>query len=269
MIVQALKSIKKKYKTHKAKSVLYKDKEDSYEGAFVVNESCKSDAQQEEWLIESGASKHMTWNKESLQNYQEFSEPQTVKLGDGRVVEALGLGNITMKMSFRVSDGKDVTMYDVLYVPKLSMNLFSVGAAAKKGNTVKFKRTHCYIRGKNGALHGMGTQRSDGLYQLDIEGNCTTCHGASTASVPTSMWHQRLGHTTNLKKVKNLVKVFDTIFTNEEEDIFCEACVEGKLSRKPYKSVGEIRSKRKLQLVHSDVCGPFQTESLGGKKYFH
>ncbi|XP_039457862.1 dynamin-3 isoform X2 [Oreochromis aureus] len=111
----------------------------------------------------------MTWNKEALQNYQEFSEPQTVKLGDGRVVEALGLGNITMKMSFRVSDGKDVTMFDVLYVPKLSMNLFSVGAAAKKGNTVKFKRTHCYIRGKNGALHGMGTQRSDGLYQLDIE----------------------------------------------------------------------------------------------------
>lgn len=80
------------------------------------------------------------------------------------------------------------------------------------------------------------------------------------------MWHQRLGHTTNLKKVKNLVK--GVSFTNEEEDIFCEACVEGKLSRKPYKSVGEIRTKPKLQLVHSDVCGPFQTESLGGKKYF-
>lgn len=68
-------SIKKKYKTHKAKSVLYKDKEDSYEGAFVVNESCKSDAQQEEWLIDSGASKHMTWNKEAGQKGSESSFP--------------------------------------------------------------------------------------------------------------------------------------------------------------------------------------------------
>ena len=33
-------------------------------------------------------------------------------------------------------------------------------------------------------------------------------------------------------------------------------------------SVGEIRSTRRLQLVHSDMCGPMQTESIGGHKYF-
>ena len=38
--------------------------------------------------------------------------------------------------------------------------------------------------------------------------------------------------------------------------------------RKPFKTVGEIRSKRKLQLVHSDVCGPMPKDSLGGNKYF-
>ena len=49
---------------------------------------------------------------------------------------------------------------------------------------------------------------------------------------------------------------------------FCESCVEGKMQRKPIKPVGEIRSKRKLQCVHSDVCGPMPTESIGGRKYF-
>ena len=49
---------------------------------------------------------------------------------------------------------------------------------------------------------------------------------------------------------------------------FCEGCVNGKMHRKPFKSVGEIRSKFKLQLVHSDVCGPMQTVSNGGHKYF-
>ena len=40
------------------------------------------------------------------------------------------------------------------------------------------------------------------------------------------------------------------------------------MHRKPFKSVGDIRSTRKLQLVHSDVCGPMQTRSSGGQNYF-
>ena len=49
---------------------------------------------------------------------------------------------------------------------------------------------------------------------------------------------------------------------------FCEACIAGKIKRQPFKSVGEIRSKRKLQLIHSDVCGPMPAESIGGNAYF-
>ncbi|KAL7372232.1 hypothetical protein ABVT39_012552 [Epinephelus coioides] len=257
---------KKKNKTHKAKSMMCEDAEDSSESAFVVKETNQNEMSQTEWLIDSGASKHMTCHKECLQDYQHFSEPQSVKLGDGRVVDALGLGNIKLRMTFKVSDVKTVTMYDVLYVPKLSENLFSVGAGTRKGNTVQFKESHCYIRGKDGSLQGMGTQRSDGLYQLDIEGSLPVCHGASSASVAASLWHQRQDHTSKLKEIKNLVNGVD--FTAEKEVPFCEACVEGKLARKPHKQVGDIRSKRKFQLIHSDVCAPMQTESIGGAKYF-
>ena len=49
---------------------------------------------------------------------------------------------------------------------------------------------------------------------------------------------------------------------------FCEKCVERKMSRKTFKSVGEIRSTRRLQRVHSDVCGPMPTGSIGGRRYF-
>ena len=44
--------------------------------------------------------------------------------------------------------------------------------------------------------------------------------------------------------------------------------MEGKLTKKPYKSIGGILSKRKMQLIHIDVCGPMQTESICGAKYF-
>ncbi len=112
----------------------------------------------------------------------------------------------------------------------------------------------------------MGTQKADGLYQLDVEGSASVCHGASSALVPASLWHQRLGHTTKLKELKDLVNRVD--FSAEKEVPFCEGCLEVKLSRKPYKPVGKIRSKCKLQLIHSDVCGPMQAESIGGAKYF-
>lgn len=57
-------------------------------------------------------------------------------------------------------------------------------------------------------------------------------------------------------------------FSAEKEVSFCEGCVEGKLAKKPFKSIREIRSKRKMQLIYSDVCGPMQTESISGAKYF-
>ena len=111
--------------------------DDSSESAFVTKEANPTESpQQEGWIVDSGASKHMTCDKEILQDYQQFSKAQSVKLGDGRVVEALGLGSVKMRMTFKLSNVKTVTMYDVLYVPKLSGNLFSVGAAVKKGNTV-------------------------------------------------------------------------------------------------------------------------------------
>ena len=49
---------------------------------------------------------------------------------------------------------------------------------------------------------------------------------------------------------------------------FCEGCVEGKMSRKPFKPAGGIKSTRKLQLVHSDVCGPMSVQSFRGNRYF-
>ena len=49
---------------------------------------------------------------------------------------------------------------------------------------------------------------------------------------------------------------------------FCEGCIAGKMKRAPFKPVGEIQSKRKLQIVCVDVCGPIPSDSIGRNKYF-
>ena len=136
--------------------------EDSNEEAFSGASSYDSKG----WIADSGASSHMTQSREFLTEYEEFDNPQKVCLGDGRTVEAIGKGNIRSEMVFKTSEPKHVTMYNVMYVPKLACNLFSVRAAATKGNTVKFGETKCWIRSKCGTLMGMGTLVNK-LYYLD------------------------------------------------------------------------------------------------------
>ena len=79
----------------------------------------------------------------------------------------------------------------------------------------------------------------------------------------------RLGHY-NLKSIQfaqkqELVKDLPNIQVCSE---VCEGCQLGKQHRLPFPSSATWRASEKLQLVHSDVCGPMKTVSLNGSKYF-
>ena len=41
-----------------------------------------------------------------------------------------------------------------------------------------------------------------------------------------------------------------------------------KMQRKAFRALRGIRSTRRQQLVHSDVCGLMPTESISGNRYF-
>ena len=146
----------KRKSQHRAKVTEDKVQSDSDgEGAFPASRS--EEVPEDKWLVDSGASSHMTPKRIYFTEYRIFSTPEKVVLGDGRVVEAVGAGKVRLNMLFKVSNSKSSVMHDVLHVPKLSCNLFSVRAAAKKGNTVKFSRSKCWIRGPKGTLQGMGS----------------------------------------------------------------------------------------------------------------
>ena len=118
--VQKYCYIRKRKSSHGA-TVVEEDLDTNGERAFatpVSDDEC--------WLVESGASSHMACNKKYFSSFRKFDKPEDVHLGDGRVVQALGVGSIHLKMTFKVSRPKLATMYDVLYVLRLACNLFSV-----------------------------------------------------------------------------------------------------------------------------------------------
>ena len=148
----------------------------------------------DKWLIDSGATSHMTRSKELLFNYHKFEKRERVSLRDGQTVEAIGTGDVCLSMIFKVSKQKSCVMRNGLYIPKLACNLFSVRAAGSKSNVVMFGEKKCWIKERKGRLVGMGSLINK-LYQLDSEPAIEEC-----ASLPSQkrniydLWHQRFGH---------------------------------------------------------------------------
>lgn len=70
------------------------------------------------WIVDSGATNHMTFDKSQLREFEYFAVPKRVKVANGESIDILGHGNI------RLSD--TLMLKQVLYVPKLDCNLVSV-----------------------------------------------------------------------------------------------------------------------------------------------
>lgn len=72
-----------------------------------------------------------------------------------------------------------------------------------------------------------------------------------------TLWHRRFGHIGN-SGITNL----------EENEKICEPCKNGKLARQPFLGDQQTRSSRPLELIHTDVYGPFKPAAWYGEKMF-
>ena len=73
------------------------------------------------WLIDSGASCHMTPHREWFYEYEKYNGGD-VYLGDDSPVSIIGLGRVKLKLK----DGRIRTLPGVLHIPNLARNLIYV-----------------------------------------------------------------------------------------------------------------------------------------------
>ena len=79
------------------------------------------------------------------------------------------------------------------------------------------------------------------------------------------LWHQQLAYV-NHRQLLQQAGVSNLQLQGKLS--FCEVCVKGECHRLPHHSQKAIKSKKKLQLVHTDVCGPMQAQWFSGSHYF-
>lgn len=218
------------------------------------------------WIIDSGATQHMSFERDSLSDYIEFRQPCTVNLGDNGSILAYGKGTYHLLADLD-ENSQPIALHDVLYLPDLKKNLLSVRAMTKLEASVEFKGNQCRIS-RNGKLLAVGEMQGK-LYMLKIVSDEHI--NIAKDEIDIHLWHNRFGHL-GMDNVEKLMK--DKMVegmkcsTKVGRKSVCEPCIMGKQHRVPYSKGSATRATRPFEVVHSDVCGPMSVDSLGGSKYF-
>jgi hypothetical protein len=111
------------------------------------------------WIVDSGASKHMTLFPMMFKTYKPLSGRDKVQTVDGSLCSIAGVGDVTCISELQLSS--------VLYFPNFINNLLSVSQLVDDLNCVVFlSPTHVVLQElKIGRVIGIG-KRSESVYRL-------------------------------------------------------------------------------------------------------
>jgi hypothetical protein len=101
------------------------------------------------WLIDSGASQHMTGYRDHLTNLVEKESSLHVILGDNARNNVKGVGTST----FQLDSDIPLQLSEVLYVPGMKRNLVFVSALKDKGYKVTFSEGKVLAWHKNSHMN--------------------------------------------------------------------------------------------------------------------
>nr|GEW16441.1 retrovirus-related Pol polyprotein from transposon TNT 1-94 [Tanacetum cinerariifolium] len=213
------------------------------------------------FIVDSWCSKHMTGNLKLLINFVE-KFLGTMKFENDQIAPILGYTDMVQGT---------VTIKRVYYVEGLNHNLFSVGQFCDADLEVAFRKSTCYIRDLKGNDLLTGSRGTD-LYSISLQDTSSPdpiCLMAKVTSSQAWLWHRCLSHL-NFDTI-NLLSKNDIVIGLPKlkffKDHLCSSCELGKAKRKSFQTKTTPSSKRRLQLLHMDLCGSMRVESINGRKY--
>jgi hypothetical protein len=223
----------------------------------------------DKWCCDSGATNHITANKQYFHSYEKFAVPEEISLGKRNVsMQAHGQGTVKIQVYLNNS-WSEAELRNVLYVPDAKMNLFSVKSVVKRGFSVKFDESSVNINERSTGKTVMVGNVSHGLYVLDmrviISKENTVEVNLVSSSETLQVYHERFGHQ-HKQHVKSVLKQMNIDVDNGTEE-FCDGCALGKMHRLPFKHRMNRPSVTGEQ-IHADVNGPMSIESLGKARYY-
>ena len=96
------------------------------------------------WFLDSGASFHMTGDRDLFSDLEEKDLGVHIEMGDDGRYSATGIGTI----SFERESGKPFVLKEVMHVLGLKKNLIFVSMLEDKGYDVVFSEGKAFLRSK-------------------------------------------------------------------------------------------------------------------------
>uniref|UniRef100_A0ABD2WUZ7 Integrase catalytic domain-containing protein n=1 Tax=Trichogramma kaykai TaxID=54128 RepID=A0ABD2WUZ7_9HYME len=231
-------------------------------GLTVNSDSISADS----WIADSGATNHMTANKQHFSAFKPFSSPISVEVANGDKMLAYGCGSVDIELSVK-DEIISAKLSDLWYVPNLGHQLFSVPQAIMHGNKVAFDADGVTVKYNDKVVATGVLIGSTYIMNMNVctSRNSVQANLSNTEDVLQGR-HERLGHQ-DKRHVRNVLSKHGVAIKFEDTRSFCDGCVMGKSYRKPF-SPRQERAQKVGELIHSDVNGPMSMNSIHGFKYY-
>ncbi|XP_074290592.1 uncharacterized protein LOC141617309 [Silene latifolia] len=189
-----------------------------------------TDFNDHDWIVDTGASDHITSNIQLMHNVKNLAKPVYVGLPDGTIKVVHKFGQVYLR--------NQLTLHDVLLIPDLQQNLLAVAKLiTATGLIVCFLKTKCVFQDhKSKAV--AEAKRIGNLYRFRARFSpvvqkvvpfCSNktrsfhCHINATSVTDIALVHSRFGHS-SLEKLQHV----HGINLKEIKQFHCETCVFAK-----------------------------------------
>nr|KYP35468.1 Retrovirus-related Pol polyprotein from transposon TNT 1-94 [Cajanus cajan] len=177
----------------------------------------------------------------------------------------MGRGNVKLCVEGRIQ-----IITGVYYIPNLMNNLLSIGQLQQKKLKIIFDDDKCRVYHKEKGLLMTSYMANNRMFPIKAKLVITEAACIQTSNVDsTEMWHKRYGHLSygglKLLNQKAMVKGLPEL---KEMDKVCPECAVGKQHRDAISKQSTWRATRRLELIHSDICGPSTPTSNSNRRYF-
>ncbi|GJY98662.1 retrovirus-related pol polyprotein from transposon TNT 1-94 [Tanacetum coccineum] len=214
------------------------------------------DLEPDEWIKDSGCSKHMTGNRKLFSSYKAYNRGNVI-FGSNLRGNIIGKGTIS---------NDSLKIDNVEHVDNLRFNLLSIGQICDNKCRVTFSEHDSEIT-KDGKVIGRGI-RKKGLYVMKLGNKPKDQICLATIDENSMLWHRRLGHA-NMRLIQSLSskELVRNLPKLKFDQHFCDACKIGKQAHASHKAKNIVSTTRCLKLLHMDLFGLSAVWSYGGNRY--
>jgi transposase InsO family protein len=211
-------------------------------------------------MYDSGATRHLSPYRSDFTTYAHLDTPIYFNAANQQKFAAVGIGSLAIHTPNGLSTST-LTLHDVLHSPSVGCTLVSLGALDKRGYRASLGSGHLELFAPGGERVCRIPRNSRGLYRVVHSGDA-----ANSAELMSVMEHIAPASARALVE-KGLVTGIKLDPNLREGD--CDACIFARATRRP---VPKVRVGPQAQNfgeeIHSDVWGPSQITSKGGRRYF-